>query len=350
MSDAVTTIIPTFRRPQLLRRAIQSALEQTHRDVLVCVYDNASGDETAEVVRAIAAKDGRVRYYCHEQHIDVAHNFLFGMQRVATPYFSFLSDDDVLFPTFYAAAIASLRGQPDALFAAGSAIEFDESGSVRYAPLAFWKRAGRFEPPEGFFAMLHNRHPTWTAILFRAESLQRAGAIDAELRGPVDLDYELAIAARFPYVTFFAPSAGYVHHEDRVSAVEDASVIASYRRMSDKLAADPRIDQSLRTRLPALLQRQMRAKLHEIAFKSVAGGKDENAAAAAALLRSQFGRPLTAACIELTAGAARRFPPLRTLIARAEAWRLRRRAAGTRRRLLATTGSDGSDYARFLLR
>lgn len=46
----ITTIIPTYRRPRLLRRAIRSVLNQTYPHFQVCVYDNASGDETATIV------------------------------------------------------------------------------------------------------------------------------------------------------------------------------------------------------------------------------------------------------------------------------------------------------------
>src|SRR5579875_1770387 len=58
----VTTVIPTFRRPHLLKRAIASALNQTYEAVAVEVFDNASGDETAAVVAEAASKDPRVRY------------------------------------------------------------------------------------------------------------------------------------------------------------------------------------------------------------------------------------------------------------------------------------------------
>ncbi|MEK7713004.1 MAG: glycosyltransferase, partial [Nitrospirota bacterium] len=33
----ITTIIPTYRRPKLLRRAIKSALNQTYPHLQVCV-------------------------------------------------------------------------------------------------------------------------------------------------------------------------------------------------------------------------------------------------------------------------------------------------------------------------
>jgi glycosyltransferase involved in cell wall biosynthesis len=344
--SAITTIIPTFRRPELLRRAIHSALAQTYSDVRVCVYDNASGDATGAVVAAIA--DPRVTYFCHEQHIDVTQNFLFGMERVQTPYFSFLSDDDVLFPGFYAAAVARLHEYPDALFSAGSVIEFDQDGVVRYAPLAWWEREGRYAPPEGFFAMLGNRHPTWTGILFRRDVLSQVGKIDPQVGGPIDLDYELRVAARFPYVVFFEPSAGYVHHGDRVSSAEDAQVIAGYRRIEDKLLKDSAVDYELRSRIPEKLELQMRRKLYEIAFKSVVAGNDANAYAAAGMLRGGFARPMAAVAIDLAAKASRVVPGVRSMLGALEFGRLKRRSAATRARLRASIGHDGSAYARFL--
>jgi glycosyltransferase involved in cell wall biosynthesis len=65
----ITTIIPTCRRPHLLRRAIKSVLNQTYPHFQVCVYDNASGDETAEVVSEFAKKDPRIKYHCHSENI-----------------------------------------------------------------------------------------------------------------------------------------------------------------------------------------------------------------------------------------------------------------------------------------
>ncbi|HXW51022.1 MAG TPA: glycosyltransferase family 2 protein [Candidatus Acidoferrales bacterium] len=348
MSATVTTIIPTFRRPKLLQRALRSALDQTHQGVRVCVYDNASGDETASVVAAVSANDPRVSYFCHPQTVPVAQNFQFGLDRVATPFFSFLSDDDVLFPNFYATALARLENQPEALFAAGSAIEYDESGSVRYAPLALWNREGQYAPPDGFTSMLNNRHPTLTAILFRHEVVEKVGALDTAISGPADLDYELRVAARFPYEIFYEPSAAYVHHENRISTAEDARVIEQYQRIADNLRADERIAPALRVVIPRLLERQMRRKLYEVAVKSIVAGLDDNARAAAALLRTRFSRPVVASLIDLTAGASERFPAVRRLLTSIESARVAGRAREAKRLLKLRTGDDGSSYARFL--
>ena len=86
-SVLITTIIPTYRRPQLLRRAVMSVLNQTMHNFKVCVYDNASGDETAAVVAEMAESDPRVEYYCHSSNLGAINNFNHGMKHVRTPYF-----------------------------------------------------------------------------------------------------------------------------------------------------------------------------------------------------------------------------------------------------------------------
>src|SRR6516165_1449212 len=101
MPATITTVIPTFRRPTLLGRAIRSVLRQTNRDCAVTVFDNASGDETRDVVAAIAAEDPRVSYHCQSRNVGIVANFISAMQSVQSPYFSVLSDDDVLFPEFF---------------------------------------------------------------------------------------------------------------------------------------------------------------------------------------------------------------------------------------------------------
>ncbi len=56
----ITTIITTYRRPQLLKRALQSVLNQTYPNFQVCIYDNASCDETDAIVDSFAKKDPRI--------------------------------------------------------------------------------------------------------------------------------------------------------------------------------------------------------------------------------------------------------------------------------------------------
>jgi glycosyltransferase involved in cell wall biosynthesis len=347
-SKTVTAVIPTYRRPALLKRAIQSVLAQTHRDLRVCVYDNASGDATEDVVRDLAAKDARVIYHAHSANIGATRNFQFGMRDVRTPFFSCLSDDDVLFPDFYATMLSALEIAPDALMAIGSTLEFNEDGKFLYAPLALWPRAGRFDPPEGAFAMLDNRHPTWTGIVFRTDVVDQVGIIDADVGGPADLDFEIRVAARFPFVVSFAPCAAYLNHAASVSAGEDASVIDGYRRMAANVAADDRLPEELRARLAPRLHRQMSRKLIEIIVKGLCNERDDVASGAAAILASEFAPTFENRVALATFRACRAWRVARWMLRIVESVRLwlraQRSASGTRTR----SGVNPADFAHYV--
>jgi glycosyltransferase involved in cell wall biosynthesis len=58
---SVTVIIPVFQRPDSVRAAIQSALEQTRPPLEIVVVDDASADETPDVVREIASRHPSVK-------------------------------------------------------------------------------------------------------------------------------------------------------------------------------------------------------------------------------------------------------------------------------------------------
>ena len=92
----VTIGIPTYRRPQLLRRAIASALAQDHGDVEVVISDNASGDDTDAVCREAVAADRRVRYVPQRENIGAVPNFLAALAAGTGSLFMWLGDDDWL--------------------------------------------------------------------------------------------------------------------------------------------------------------------------------------------------------------------------------------------------------------
>ncbi len=194
----LTTVIPTYRRPHFLRRAVQSILNQTYPHFQIDVYDNASGDETPDVVHEFAAKDPRIRYHCHSENMGSLNNFNFGLTHVNTPYFSLFSDDDVLLPDFYESALKGFETHPDAVFSCTQVLEADLHGNVRDVLSSFWQNA-LYAPPEGLLTMLKSQ-PAWTGILFKKEVVEKTGILRDDVGLPVDLDYLFRIAARHPFV------------------------------------------------------------------------------------------------------------------------------------------------------
>ena len=339
---SLSVLVPTYRRPSLLRRAVASALGQTFRDLVVIVFDNASGDETESVVAGFASRDQRVRYVCRDRNIGGPANFARALDDVATPYFAFLSDDDALFPRCYETCFRGFAAAPDALMSAASTLEIDASGSVRFAPLGLWPRDGVYRPPESVLRMLDNRHPTWTSVVFKRDALSLVGGLDLEVGAPSDLDFELRIAARFPVVIDRTPCAVFSAHAASNTALQDAAVADGMLLIARKLAADERIPSAIRSVVCARLGRQIRWKLVEVCVKALVRGDDSVAREAFVRLRGRGDAGALGSLCGLLVAGCRSVPGVRALLRSAERARLAARA----RRAAATLG--GHDLQRDL--
>lgn len=97
----VSVVVPTYNRAQLLPRALQSALGQTHASLEIIVVDDGSTDSTREAVSSITTADARVRYvYQTNQGLAGARNT--GIATAQGDYVTFLDSDD----EFYADHVA----------------------------------------------------------------------------------------------------------------------------------------------------------------------------------------------------------------------------------------------------
>lgn len=210
MSPAVTTVIPTFRRPRLLERAIRSVLNQNFTDLIVAVFDNASGDETEAVVSQLASQDSRVRYHCHASNLGTTANFDFGVSSVTTPFFSVLSDDDVLLPDFYAEAVHELSRHPKAEFFCGRTLVDDQIIGVLARRNRGWT-AGVYSPSSLTARRMLQNHFVSTGVVFRSSIREDMGPFSSFLH---DRDLAAWAAGKYSFVVSEQDHAIVTVHQD----------------------------------------------------------------------------------------------------------------------------------------
>lgn len=226
----ITTIIPTYRRPILLKRAVRSVLAQTYPDILVCIYDNASGDHTAEVVHDLAQEDERVRYCRNSENIGWLKNFAKGMSEVSTPYFHLLSDDDVILPHFFERAMSAISRYPEVGAFAGATVRLghrfvEADGTGRRTKMAKSGLIGHsmpqdtsapgshYNPPDGLAAMLVHGRPEWTGMIFKTRAPGIEAGLDESLAEACDAEFVYRAAANNAVFLTHAPCAAFSLHE-----------------------------------------------------------------------------------------------------------------------------------------
>lgn len=296
----ITAVIPTFRRPQLLRRAVQSVLDQEGVTLLVRVLDNASEDETAEVVAEMAERDRRVVYHRHAENIGAVENFEFGISAVDTPFFSILSDDDYLLPGFYSRAMDGLSQHAEAMCWAGMTLNVDEAGVIWDARIKAWPREGIFAPPEGFMRMTGGMAPVWTGVLFRREVLSKVGMPDRAVVGPSDFEFLLRLAARHPFVLSKHPSAVFTLNSSSFSATQPLSSFwPGWTRMLRKLEDDDGLDVGFRREAIDALRSDACKMLFRRGANAVAARRIDFALEAAEALDKDCGKVARAVLLRL---------------------------------------------------
>lgn len=90
----VSCIIPTRNRQSLLKRALDSVISQTYKNLEIIIVDDASQDETQFVARDYVDKDRRVKYFKHLTPMGGSGARNTGINVASGEYVAFLDDDD----------------------------------------------------------------------------------------------------------------------------------------------------------------------------------------------------------------------------------------------------------------
>jgi glycosyltransferase involved in cell wall biosynthesis len=123
---ALTIGLPVRNGGEMLKAAIDSLLNQTFRDFVLVISDNASEDDTQTVCERYAAADSRIRYIRQPVNLGNPGNFRFTLLQAESPYFMWAAHDDVWMQTFAERNIDVLERHPEAV-ASVSRVEFVSS-------------------------------------------------------------------------------------------------------------------------------------------------------------------------------------------------------------------------------
>lgn len=108
-----TVGITTYQRPIFLVEAIESVLAQTFTDYEVIIVDDASADNTADVVAQFAAPN--VQYLRQPTNLGVGAARNEVIKRARGPFIAFLDDDDRFDPDFLRHIYGPLRDAPESV-------------------------------------------------------------------------------------------------------------------------------------------------------------------------------------------------------------------------------------------
>ncbi|MDX8551884.1 glycosyltransferase family 2 protein [Methanospirillum sp. J.3.6.1-F.2.7.3] len=97
----VSVGIPTFNRPQQLKRTIECIIGQTYKKIEIIISDNCSPDhEVTEIVNNYLILDSRIRFIKQPENKGASFNASFVLKESSGEYFMWAADDDEWYPDY----------------------------------------------------------------------------------------------------------------------------------------------------------------------------------------------------------------------------------------------------------
>jgi glycosyltransferase involved in cell wall biosynthesis len=207
----VSIIVRTYNRAYILAEALESALKQSFTDFEIIVVDDASSDNTEEVVRKF--HDDRIELIRHSQNKGVAAANNTGVQAAQGEFIAWLDSDDTWKPDKIDRQVKFLASHPevDAVF---SDVEIVD-GPTRHPSLVSLLRvfpgmlASRpkaiehvFNQREMYLCLLEEIAIKPTALLIRRDVFKALGMFDEQSRSGEDWEFLLRLShsSRFGYI------------------------------------------------------------------------------------------------------------------------------------------------------
>jgi hypothetical protein len=192
-SPRITIGVPVYNGERYLARTLDSLLNQTVRDFVLLVGDNASTDGTAAIVRAYAARDPRVRHVRHPRNLGAAANYSRLCEMAETEFFRWSPADDCSEPRFLEACLEALERHPEAVLVYPRVMLIDAEDQ----PLGEYEEGlhlPQARPNERFFTLLQNTGLCNALYgLARTEALRRTRLLGAYRGSDIVFQAELSL-------------------------------------------------------------------------------------------------------------------------------------------------------------
>ena len=114
MNPKISICLPTYNRAMSLKETLNRLLIQTYQDYEIIIGNDASEDNTREIIRSF--KDDRIKYHEHKRNIGIYPNWNYLVHLAKGEYVSIYHDHDIYLPNILKRSVDILERNRNIVF------------------------------------------------------------------------------------------------------------------------------------------------------------------------------------------------------------------------------------------
>lgn len=183
----LAVLMPNYNHARFLPQAIEAVATQSRPPDEFVIVDDASTDNSVEVIEAYARQHDFIRLIRHEANRGVVAGTETLQANSTADWLLFASADDYMLPGFFESAMALAEEHPQAGIIFGQVTlvpEGDEERVIETREVKRWQEP-LYASPERFLRDFLQQTPTWYSLthstLYRREALREMGGFHREV-------------------------------------------------------------------------------------------------------------------------------------------------------------------------
>ena len=110
MNELVSIIIPVYNVKQYIYESIDSAINQTYKNIEIIIIDDGSTDGCKKICDDYSKKDNRISVF-HQVNSGLSTTRNIGLDKVHGDYIAFLDSDDAYYPNFIETTLSTMLNE-----------------------------------------------------------------------------------------------------------------------------------------------------------------------------------------------------------------------------------------------
>jgi glycosyltransferase involved in cell wall biosynthesis len=180
----LSVILPNYNHAKWLKYSLRAVAQQSNGAVEILVVDDASIDESIEVIRELAREFPAIRLLRHAQNKGVVAAIQTGLDAAHGNFLLFAAADDLVLPGLVERGLAALTAHPDAAFFCSGVGLVDENDDILgFRPVAAPRSTPGYVSP-GEVRRAIRATDNWfigSSVIYRRADLAQIGYFDASL-------------------------------------------------------------------------------------------------------------------------------------------------------------------------